>query len=121
FEEMLRDERIKSIFIIIDALDECESGQSLFLEYISRISSEVKNVRWLVSSRNYREIERKLKCGTSLSLEHGDNAKSVAQGVKSYIDDMLSKVDLLREERLREKVRTALQQRASGTFLWVAL
>jgi hypothetical protein len=104
---------------------------------ISEVSETHGKVKWLVSSRNVRDIEIVLeenKTRTRLSLEL--NAKSVASAVEAYINYKMSglaeryrkayaaRKDPGIHERLRkvqDDVVKELRQKADGTFLWVAL
>src|SRR5690606_13284390 len=92
--------------------------------FISHISSTVQHVKWLVSSRNHAEIEQKLsldKYQTPLSLELTDNAEFVAKAVDAFIDDKISRITSLSDDKVREEARSFLRENANGTFLWVAL
>jgi hypothetical protein len=140
FQNMLEDSVLSRVYLIVDALDECrneEPGLSQLLQLISEVSETYDKVKWLVSSRNLRDIETILeetKTRTRLSLEL--NAKSVASAVEAYIDYKMSglaeryrkayaaRKDPGIHERLRkvqDDVVKELRQKAEGTFLWVAL
>ncbi|KAH7117480.1 hypothetical protein EDB81DRAFT_733721, partial [Dactylonectria macrodidyma] len=104
FANILQDPNLKSAFLVIDALDECETGLSKLLDLIEQHSSSSR-VKWLVSSRNRLDIEQKLRVNRSrarLSLELKQNATHDDQG---------------RQDELQETMR----QKANGTFLWVSL
>ncbi|KAL5610635.1 hypothetical protein FOBRF1_006752 [Fusarium oxysporum] len=69
---ILQDPDLTSTFLLIDALDECETGLSMLLDLIVQHSSSAR-LKWLVSSRNKAEIERKFRVDTSrarLSLKY---------------------------------------------------
>ncbi|KAF3763158.1 hypothetical protein M406DRAFT_84049 [Cryphonectria parasitica EP155] len=137
---MLEDPALERAYLVIDALDECkkeEPGQQQLLELISEMSAKNNKVKWLVSSRNEREIEAVLEedpTRARLSLEL--NAASVAGAVNVYIDYKMSQLaeryqkayaarnnPKIREKRQRVQgsVAKELRQKADGTFLWVAL
>jgi hypothetical protein len=100
------------------------SGQlDQLLNFIVKISSAHAHVKWVVSSRNWPSIEKKLKRIENIWLSLELNAKSVAAAVDVYIQ---SKVELLAEENdydnaTRSLVRSYLSSNADDTFLWVAL
>ncbi|KAH8878676.1 hypothetical protein GQ53DRAFT_706897, partial [Thozetella sp. PMI_491] len=121
---MLQDDHLERTYIAIDALDECETGLSDLLDLFVQNATSSR-VKWIVSSRNKEEIERRLDFDDSqsvLSLELKDNAEQVSQVVNAYIDEKVSQFKPLKNDAtLRSHVRNVLRQKADGTFLWVAL
>jgi hypothetical protein len=64
FKRMLKDTRLKRVFLIVDALDECiEQGLIQLLDLISTTVATTQKVKWLVSSRNRSDIESCLRDG----------------------------------------------------------
>ncbi|RYP65653.1 hypothetical protein DL771_008205 [Monosporascus sp. 5C6A] len=124
FTSILQDPSLKTVFLIIDALDECVTNLPELLDFIVQ-SSSLRNVKWLLSSRNKSGIERQLRLDdarTRLSLELKENAKQISSAVDIYIDDKLSRLESVQDdEMLRDQVRNILHMKANGTFLWVAL
>lgn len=124
FNDILRDPRLQSTYLIIDALDECTTGLDQLLKLIVAESSTHSKLKWIVSSRNWPTIKDHLQLATqrtSLSLEL--NKTSVSAAVTSYIR---CKVRQLPEQKgytetTRQAVREHLDANARGTFLWVAL
>ncbi|KAM6504772.1 hypothetical protein FSOLCH5_015266 [Fusarium solani] len=120
FAEILRD----STFLIIDALDECVTGCQQLLDWIVKMSSEFPRVKWIVSSRNWPDIEEKLdntKQKVRLHLEL--NQASISAAVRMFIRH---RVEALAKEKkydrqTRDVVEQHLVSRANDTFLWVAL
>ncbi|UKZ71861.1 uncharacterized protein TrAtP1_012806 [Trichoderma atroviride] len=80
-------------------------------------------IKWLVSSRNEREIEHALKAIDSrLILELKSNAAHVSSAVDTYIDRCARDIEALKgDDNLREKTINILKTKANGTFLWVTL
>jgi hypothetical protein len=111
-------------YLIIDALDECITDRSKLLDFIAKQSSISDRVKWVVSSRNWPEIEAQLEqAGHKVRLSLELNAKSVAAAVDVFIQQ---KVDwLAQENKYRAGTRHAVVQHptsnANDTFLWVAL
>ncbi|KAL4766705.1 WD40-repeat-containing domain protein [Aspergillus nidulans var. acristatus] len=108
FENMIHDSTQATIYLLADALDECETGLSDLLKLIVKTKSiSAVQVKWIVSSRNRMDIEQELEIGdgkTKLSLELNANQISDAHnGI------------------LLEQVKEKLLQKSDGTFLWVAL
>ncbi|KAH6871199.1 NACHT domain-containing protein [Thelonectria olida] len=105
FANILQDPNLKSTFLIIDALDECASDLPKLLNLIVEKSSESPHVKWVVSSRNWPNIEEQLEtAGQKVRLCLELNEKSISAAVSIYI---------------RQKHH--LFSNANDTFLWVAL
>ncbi|EDN92127.1 hypothetical protein SS1G_07989 [Sclerotinia sclerotiorum 1980 UF-70] len=82
-KDILHDKNLKPTILIIDALDECQKDLPQLLRLIVSGLSISSRVKWLVSSRNWPEIEEQLQQaeqGTRLSLEL--NAESVSAAVR---------------------------------------
>ena len=125
FTNILQDPSLKSAYLIIDALDECvEMDLPKLLDFIVKKSAASPYVKWIVSSRNWPSIEKKLNMpiqGIRLCLERNEN--SVSAAVTSYIQ---FKVEQLARENeyhndTRDTIQSYLLSSANGTFLWVAL
>ena len=125
FTNVLQDPNLKSTYLIIDALDECTVDLPKLLDFIIQRSSTSQHVKWLVSSRNEDNIERRLQfgdSGTRLSLELRENAEQVLRAVNAYIDHRISKlIEIQFNKQLQDSVKEKIQRKANGTFLWVAL
>ncbi|KAL2889486.1 Vegetative incompatibility protein HET-E-1 [Ceratocystis lukuohia] len=117
---MLNDPTLENTVLIVDALDECSVGLQRLLNFII-VPSRAK---WVVSSRNWPDIEEKLGNGDQKSKIHLElNQHSVSKAVESYI---ASKVEYLSKSKgydgdMKNAVLDYLTANADGTFLWVAL
>ncbi|KAH8644022.1 Vegetative incompatibility protein [Alternaria alternata] len=124
FEAVLQDPSLRMTYIIVDALDECVTDLPKLLEFVAKQSSASSRVKWIVSSRNWPDIEAQLeRAGHKVKLSLELNAQSIAAAVDVFIQ---RKVDqLAQEKRYKIEVRHAvlqhLKSNASDTFLWVAL
>lgn len=124
FKDILRDPSLKPTYLIIDALDECTIGRRFLLDMIVQESSSHSQVKWIVSSRNWPDIEERLgiaSCIARISLELNDSC--VLDAVNKFIK---YKVELLANakrypEKTREIIYQHLISNSQGTFLWVAL
>jgi hypothetical protein len=110
--------------MVIDALDECETGLAQLLDFIVQSAwSTSTDVKWIVSSRNRHDIEQQLRLDdsrTMLSLEL--NARHVTHAINTYIEHTVSQLVSLKGDRqLQYQVRDAMYRKADGTFLWAAL
>jgi hypothetical protein len=124
FRNMLQDPRLTTTCLIIDALDECETGLPELLKLITETAvASSTGVKWIVSSRDRPDIDKQLALGDArvrLSLEL--NAKHVSDAVDVYIDHKISQITSIEcDKALKDQVRRKIRQKADGTFLWVAL
>jgi hypothetical protein len=124
FTNVLQHPNLNSTYLIVDALDECVTDLPKLLDFIIKKTITSPRAKWVVSSRNWPSIEKKLNTATQgnrLCLEL--NEKSVSAAITSYIQ---CKVDQLAKENAydnntRNAVQRYLLSNANGTFLWVAL
>ncbi|KAF2844283.1 hypothetical protein T440DRAFT_473517 [Plenodomus tracheiphilus IPT5] len=125
FVDVLRDPSFRTTYLFIDALDECVTADlPKLLGFVAKQSSASSRIKWIVSSRNWPDIEAQLEqAGHKVRLSLELNAKSVAAAVAVFIQQ---KVDqLAQEKQYKEEVRDAVLQHltsnANDTFPWVAL
>jgi hypothetical protein len=121
---ILQDPNLQSTYLIVDALDECADGLSALLDFVVQTSSTSPCIKWLVSGRNWPQIEERLEQAESkvrLSLEL--NAESVSAAVNNFIRHKVHQ--LAQEKKYDDKTQDAVLQHlfsnANDTFLWVAL
>jgi len=125
FVDVLEDLTLQSsTYLIVDALDECDTDLPQLLNLIIQSASRFPCVKWVVSSRNKPDIEARLRLDHTqimrLSLEL--NEKHISRAIEIFIDFRVSRLPLINDESaLQEKVRGQLYAKATGTFLWVAL
>ncbi|OCK72839.1 HET-domain-containing protein, partial [Lepidopterella palustris CBS 459.81] len=121
---ILQDPSLDNTYLIIDALDECVAGLPKLLDFIVPTSSVLSRVKWIVSSRNWPDIERRLgRAGHKVRLSLELNAESVSTAVRLYIRHKVSHLAQERQydEKIRDAVLDHLSSNANNTFLWVAL
>ncbi|KAJ5368806.1 uncharacterized protein N7496_008566 [Penicillium cataractarum] len=122
---MLRDPGLGRAFIVIDALDECETSQDQLLNFIAENISVSPSIKWIVSSRNVLSIIDQLGQTSSelqIHLDLADNPDELIQAVNAYIDSRIEKLQVLRSShQLKAQVRDVMREKAANTFLWVAL
>ncbi|KAH7207383.1 hypothetical protein DER44DRAFT_373147 [Fusarium oxysporum] len=117
---MLNDPSVDGAILIVDALDECKTNRHQLLDFITKPS----RVKWIVSSRNWPDIEEKLdnaKQKVRLRLEL--NKDSISKAVNTYIGHKVNRLAGLKkyDKETRDAVQRHLVGNADGTFLWVAL
>ena len=121
---MLQDPTLNSTYLVIDALDEIATDLPKLLDFIVQKSSIYSRVKWIISSRNWLEIEERLG-GTEhmvrVCLEL--NTESVSAAVRTLISQRVT--ELAQRKKYDDETRNAVQEHlvlnANGTFLWVAL
>jgi hypothetical protein len=125
FTNILQDPSLNSTYLIIDALDECVAADlPKLLDFIVQKSSVSPRVKWIVSSRNWSDIKKKLeRAGQKIGLCLELNAESISAAVSIYIRRKVHQ--LAQEKEYDDKTRNAvldhLSLNAESTFLWVAL
>lgn len=124
--KLLAHPKATRVNVLVDALDECDVDKDKLLRFIAEDSKRsVSKAKWLVSSRNHRNIEEALDSTeddlTTLSLEL--NSAHVAQAVNTFIEIQIK--ELARKKAFpvegTQKLKQELIQKADATFLWVAL
>lgn len=125
FTDVLQDPRLSSTYFFIDALDECVQNLDKLLAFISQKASLSSHTKWILTSRNYTNVEQKLRLdnsGTRLSLELDENAAQVSNAVAAYIDHRILELEHIQyDNALQLSVREVMKRKANGTFLWVSL
>jgi hypothetical protein len=123
FTKLLQDPCLVDQVFMIDALDECMTDRERLLDLVVKNSANSR-VKWIVSSRNWTEVEVQFSTISQkvrLSLEI--NEESVSEAVRYYIEyktaRLKERTGLDNETEL--KIRAYLNDNARGTFLWVAL
>ncbi|PHH53591.1 Vegetative incompatibility protein HET-E-1 [Ceratocystis fimbriata CBS 114723] len=118
--EMLKDPSLENAILVVDALDECTVDRKHLLDFITESST----TRWIVSSRNWPDIEESLNDAKQKVKIHLEiNQDSVSAAVDSYIKFKVDQVAQKRkyDDETKTAVLDHLQSNAHGTFLWVAL
>lgn len=134
FQNMLQDPSLLPVYLIVDALDECDRtkpGSEELIEFISISLGLSKKVKWLLSSRPEVDILAQLRrcgsprLGTPDALVELDT-ESLEGPVSAYIEHKLYELkgsDLGHTYTMEhlETVSTEVHQRAKDNFLWVSL
>ena len=119
---MLDDESTNDCTFVVDALDECSEDREHLIELLTRVSLTTKS-KWIVSSRNWPEIEAQLDVVTCDRVHLELNHNSIADAVQRFITRRAD--DLAKTKRytqsIQNTVRRHLLESANDTFLWVSL
>lgn len=121
--DIFRDTALGSTYLIIDALDECVTDLNKLLKFLEEHSSSYPHVKWLVSSRDWQNINESLNIVSHVKIDLGLNGYSLSCAVQFFIE---YKVEELAErkkytEGQRQSLQKHLESNSEGTFLWVAL
>ena len=116
-EQAIRSLGQSPVVCFIDALDECEENQIRemiqFLEHIADLAvSNSIHFKVCFSSRHYPHVS--IRNGLELVLE---GQEGHAQDITNYIDTELK----IGKSKIAQCVRSELQEKASGIFMWVVL
>jgi hypothetical protein len=125
FLEILADPSLSPVYLIIDALDECEvetPGRENLIQLISESLRATDKIRWLVSSRPKVHVYEKLKEQDTPGTIRELDVRS-KDAVNAYIAHHLSKLAKKPgyTPKIQEDISHKIHQRAMNTFLWVAL
>ncbi|KAJ5682061.1 uncharacterized protein N7477_002001, partial [Penicillium maclennaniae] len=117
FTDILNDTTLQTTYLIIDALDEYTSGLPFLLDFISSLLFFYSQVKWIVSSRNWPDIEDT----APISLEL--NEASVSEAVRRFIQHKVCQLVRVKKynDETRDTICRHLSSNSQGTFLWVAL
>ena len=126
FLEMLEYCKCQRVYVVVDALDECQDGgMADFLKRLVRTGLyHPSKIKWLLTSRPLDSAERALLAGSDqvlVSLEL--NSNHVSEAVKTYIAFKADELDRYNAygPTLRRNIQTELTNKAEDTYLWVSL
>jgi hypothetical protein len=127
---ILRDPKSGNVFLLIDALDECEtSSREDLLDGLAKLLTSFAQVpqtegsgkcKILVTCRRERDIRRKLGgISTSLPVDTG----KVNADLREFIDIKVTEISEQNDwiPSLKNSIQGALINKAGGTFLWASL
>jgi len=120
------------IICIFDGLDECEEADldkliRLMVDFYENTISERETtviLKFLITSRRYQHIERKLSIiDRSLRSIHLSDSGMIIPEIDLFIHDETSKigVQLMLEEKVRQEMEDELKKVENRTYLWVHL
>ncbi|UKZ71401.1 uncharacterized protein TrAtP1_012360 [Trichoderma atroviride] len=120
FETVIKD--AAAPICIVDALDECKDNRKPLLNLIVDTSAHVK---WLLSSRNVKDIERdlrKIESNRRLSLELKANAENISKSVDTYIDNSIQDIEALEDdhELQIQTAKTLKKKQTARSYGWLS-
>jgi hypothetical protein len=120
--DMLDDLDSAKVFLVVDAMDECEQGLDELLRYINQKRPKSSNtIKWLITGRRNSHIEHKLSWFKELNLS--GRSDHISKAVDEYIRIKLKKLVEAKkyDNELQQSIKQHLRQNAGCTFLWVSL
>ncbi|KAK2685805.1 hypothetical protein QWA68_014762 [Fusarium oxysporum] len=125
FEDMIAKSEFKTIYCVIDALDECEANSlSLLLRKFERLSrghlGSSPKLKLICLSRRYPEnIPEALLLFAKMEL---DSMAARKEDINQFITSQLQ--ELAQKKRLSREMWSSLEQtfrkKSEGTFLWIS-
>ncbi|KAK4182171.1 vegetative incompatibility protein HET-E-1, partial [Podospora australis] len=114
----------KTIFIILDALDECIEKQQLIKWMETLTAPDLSNVHVLVTSRPEEEFRRWIPSRIGQENCMPLDREAVNDDIRSYVTATLQEspdfVDKKLSEELQEQIRQKVGNGAKGMFRWAA-
>ncbi|KAI9370261.1 WD40-repeat-containing domain protein [Aspergillus egyptiacus] len=93
FLEMIQDPSVPETYFVVDAVDECETELPQLLDLITRSTSLPSNVKWVLSSRNRKDIAQRLgACHNQKYLRLELNPDQIEQAIGTFIDYRVSRL-----------------------------
>ncbi|VBB75925.1 Putative protein similar to ANR50 of Homo sapiens [Podospora comata] len=104
-----------SVFIVVDALDECQTSESCRERFLSELFNlqKMHGINIFATSRSIMEIVDRFK--TSISLEIRAITADVAQYLEGHISQLPYFVQ--QDRRLREEITAGISEAVDGMFL----
>ncbi|KAF5496275.1 Vegetative incompatibility protein HET-E-1 [Colletotrichum fructicola] len=120
--KMLGEPYLRDAILLVDALDECSTDRTELMDIISEFSGSFP-AKWIVSSRNWPEINEQLQQAQKNILSLELNKESISQAVSMFVRHKVKELALRKRysPKTREAVLEALLRKARDTFIWVAL
>lgn len=138
FKNIIQHPSLRKVYIIIDALDECEQESiesfltlldpdqdievgTQFEKHDNSATQDCWKAKWLLTSRNELIVKQLLAGSLDISLE--SNHSDVEDAVQRFIDSKTKQLQRRKgyDMKLKCYVEEQLREKAEGTFLWVAL
>ncbi|RYP27024.1 hypothetical protein DL768_011361 [Monosporascus sp. mg162] len=122
---MLKDAGFEAIYLLVDALDECDKDSDRLVEWIADDAADPQSkAKWLVSGRPNQMLTETFRPDgqlqkLSLELNHKHVSQAVSLFIKRKVEALAKKKQY--DEVLRTRVEHKLVEKAESTFLWVAL
>ena len=130
FEDMICDPILRTIYCVLDGLDECDEASLEFLlrHFKALFSKDINgtgscHLNLFIVSRDRPDVIRKLLSGFPRIRMDGDADNEVNQDITRFIDAKLDHIFSVGgyPQSTRVKVKNIFRERAQGTFLWIGI
>lgn len=112
-EEVIQELGETPIFCLIDALDECDQDQiRRMVSFLEALVDMQSSLHVCFASRHYPHIT--VQSSHEIILEERDGHE---QDISTYLSSALR----IKPNHLAEQIRSEMQQKAHGVFMWVVL
>ncbi|KAF4954526.1 hypothetical protein FGADI_5207 [Fusarium gaditjirri] len=125
FEDMITNSEFRTIYCVIDGLDECEANSlSLLLRKFERFSrgnlGSSTKMKLVCLSRKYPEnITEALLLFTKMELDIMTARKDdISRFISSQVQELAQKKNL--SSKIRSNLEDTFQEKSEGTFLWIS-
>lgn len=121
FQRMIGSLKATTIYILIDALDECdEASREMVLQALSETANNPQTRhKWLVTARPDMEIEQALgHAWLTLRVDSGLVNIDLLNFIESKVEDLTKRRCI--PQSLSNDVKAAVSEHADGTFLWAS-
>ncbi len=127
--KILRDPNAGQIYLLIDALDECDKSsrgfRQAFLASLADLfstpqGSEIMNVKLIITCRPESDILDELNYLRGLiRIDSGKINADLSKYVDTRVNELSTKKNY--PPKLKQDIQVVLSEKAGGTFLWVSL
>ena len=128
FASIVEDPEAGEVCCLIDALDECEEeSRQTFLTSFTKLFCSQKSkktlVKFIVTSRRESDIEESLSAVSPAIRNLQIDSGKVNHDLSKFIDVKVDELCKIKKytSGLKEKIKSALTEKAGGTFLYVSL
>ena len=128
FSCILNDPEAGEVYCLIDALDECEKeSRRKFLPYLTELfrSQQSKKIafKFIITSRRENDIEKSLSAACpairNLQVDSGRVNDDLSKFINVRVDELSATNEY--NPAQKEMIKSALIEKAGGTFLYVSL
>lgn len=128
FKSMIKDLEGTSLYVVIDALDECETSSRQYLRsavksLVDNSSSDdfSRNVKFFFTSRPMLDIAEGLKGAMCHRLPLEDGETGYVDDLQQFTHQRVDEIALKHRfsDRTKSHLLETLLARADGTFLWI--
>ena len=130
FRDMLQDPDLKTVYCVLDGLDECDGEslewllrklKSLFLTDLG--PNIVCNLKMIIVSRDLPDFLPEVLSGFPRITLDLDADSEINHDIHRFIEDKINEISKLKRypDQLCAHVKDVFRKRAQGTFLWIGI